>query len=170
MLVIKMLTITMKINLLQIFFEKVFLNAGESKEVTLVLNPGDFAYWHPDSREWTIESGEFENNFNNIEFNFSVPQYDKYLDTEYQYQLEGIENHWSRWTKSSTATFPYLPFGNYVFKVRAKVGNTLSTNLATYNFKIQRPLLLSNVFIGIYLICLWLFSLLVHNLYVLFSN
>ena len=80
-------------------------------------------------------------------------------------KLEGIDNHWSRWTKTPTATFKYLPFGDYEFKVRAKVGNKLSTNQAKYSFKIQRPFLLSNIAVAIYLIALWLFSLLVHNLY-----
>ena len=41
-------------------FKKVFLEAGATKEIAMVLNPEDFAFWHPESREWTVESGEFE--------------------------------------------------------------------------------------------------------------
>lgn len=111
------------------------------------------------------EEGEFNNDFNNVEFTYSVPEFDKYLDTEYQYQLEGIDTHWSSWSKNSNAMFKYLPFGNYTFNVRAKTGNTLSSNIASYSFKIQRPWFLSNTMISIYFIVLWLFSLIVHNVY-----
>lgn len=111
------------------------------------------------------EEGEFNNDFNNVEFTYSVPEFEKYLDTEYQYQLEGIDTHWSSWSKNSNATFKYLPFGNYTFNVRAKTGNTLSNNIASYSFKIQRPWFLSNTMISIYFILLWLFSLIVHNVY-----
>ncbi|HAN78461.1 MAG TPA: glycosyl hydrolase, partial [Bacteroidales bacterium] len=41
-------------------FEKVSLNIGESKEITFVLNPNDFAFWHPETKTWTVEEGEFE--------------------------------------------------------------------------------------------------------------
>jgi len=146
----------------------VIIDFNRFKEKTTSVNINDITISDQDINEKKVklnESGEFENNYNNIEFSFSVPDYDKYLDTEYQFQLEGIDNHWSRWTKTPTATYKYLPFGNYIFKVRAKVGNKLSINEAKYNFKIQRPFLLSNFVIAIYLIALWLFSLLVHNIY-----
>lgn len=111
------------------------------------------------------EEGEFKNSNNNIEFTFSVPEFDMYLDTEYQYQLEGIDTHWSEWSKSSSALFKYLPFGSYVFKVRARTGNTLSSNIANYHFKIERPWFLSNTLIFCYIIVLWIFSLIIHNIY-----
>ncbi|WP_340112757.1 beta-glucosidase family protein [Maribellus mangrovi] len=41
-------------------FKKVFLKAGESKEVSLVLEPHDFAFWDPQTKDWKIESGDFE--------------------------------------------------------------------------------------------------------------
>jgi DNA-binding CsgD family transcriptional regulator len=146
----------------------VIIDFNRFKEKTTKVNINDITISDQDVNEKKVklnESGEFDNNYNNIEFSFSVPEYDKYLDTEYQFKLEGIDNHWSRWTKTPTATFKYLPFGDYEFKVRAKVGNKLSTNRAKYSFKIQRPFLLSNIAVAIYLIALWLFSLLVHNLY-----
>jgi len=146
----------------------VILDLDKIQEKTYKVNISSITISDLDSNLETVkiaEEGEFNNNFNNIEFTFSVPEFDKYLDTEYQYQLEGIDTHWSPWSKNSNVTFKYLPFGNYVFNVRAKTGNTLSSNMASFRFKIQRPWLLSNTMISIYIIALWLFSLIVHNVY-----
>jgi AraC family transcriptional regulator, chitin signaling transcriptional activator len=112
-----------------------------------------------------FEDGEFINKDNNIDFSFNVSKYDKYLDIEYQYQLIGIDEHWSHWSKAPTISFKYLPFGKYVFNVKARVGNTISKNIATYTFEIKRPWFISNVMITVYIILLWLFSLIIHNIY-----
>lgn len=41
-------------------FEKINLNKGESKRVTLELDESSFSYWHPESKKWTLEPGEFD--------------------------------------------------------------------------------------------------------------
>lgn len=110
-------------------------------------------------------TGVFKNKDNNIEFTYSVAEFDKYLDTEYQYQLKGIYPEWSGWSANSSILFKNLPYGDYVFNVRARVGNNKTNNTATYNFKIERPWVLSNQAIIIYAILLILFSSLMHNLY-----
>jgi hypothetical protein len=35
---------------------------------------------------------------NNIVFNYTVPEYKKYLNAEYQYLLEGFQDDWSEWS------------------------------------------------------------------------
>ena len=40
-------------------FKKIFLKPGESKTVTIELNRSTFSFWHPDKKEWTVESGAF---------------------------------------------------------------------------------------------------------------
>lgn len=107
----------------------------------------------------------FKNSENNIELTFSVAEYDKYYDTEYQYQLVGLYNKWSDWTSNSRVAFPNLRFGDYTFNVRARTGNVLSNNIATFAFKVDRPWHLSNLFIAFYLIAIILFSLMMHNIY-----
>lgn len=111
------------------------------------------------------EKGLLENNNHNIDFTFNITEFNKYVDTEYQYMLEGIDTHWSHWSKDPFAIYKYLPFGDYLFKVRARAGNTISNNEASYAFEIKRPWLLSNKMIVIYVIFLWLISLIVHNFY-----
>ena len=41
-------------------FEKVHLQAGESTVVSMTLEPADLAFFHPTTRDWTVESGSFE--------------------------------------------------------------------------------------------------------------
>ncbi|GAA3588595.1 LuxR C-terminal-related transcriptional regulator [Flavivirga amylovorans] len=110
-------------------------------------------------------NGNFENKDNNIEFSFSVAEFDKYLDTKYQYQLEGMYPNWSNWSSKPNTLFENLPFGNYTFNVRARVGNALTKNIASYRFNIERPWYLSNIMIAAYVIFVLLFSLMMHHIY-----
>ncbi|WMI69154.1 triple tyrosine motif-containing protein [Mangrovimonas sp. YM274] len=111
------------------------------------------------------QTGDFKNNQNNLAFTFSIPEFDKYLKPEYQYQLEGFYNHWSSWSESSSELFKNLPYGSYTFKVRGKVGDVITNNVASYSFTIERPWYLSNLAWGIYALCLIFLSLLLHNVY-----
>ena len=109
--------------------------------------------------------GDFDNKDNNLQLTFSVAEFDKYLDTEYQYQLEGIYNQWSDWSFSPKVHFTNLGYGDYTFNVKAKVGNIITSNIATYSFKIGKPWYLSNTLVIIYVITILLISLITHNVY-----
>jgi beta-glucosidase len=41
-------------------FSRVTLEPGETKTVTMKLNPRDFAFWDPASNNWKVEPGDFE--------------------------------------------------------------------------------------------------------------
>lgn len=109
--------------------------------------------------------GEFKNNQNNIQMNFSIAEFDKYLESEYQYQLEGFYDEWSEWSTRSEALFENLPYGDYVFNVRGRVGNNITTNTSSYSFKINRPWYLSNIAILCYALGILLLSFAIHNVY-----
>ena len=109
--------------------------------------------------------GIFPNKQNNIEFSFSVPEYDKFLNTEYQYQLIGMYDSWSNWSTNSTESFENLPFGEYTFNIRARIGNNQTTNAGTYSFLIEKPWYFTNLMIVFYIIGLIVFSLIMHNVY-----
>ncbi|MBJ6368437.1 helix-turn-helix and ligand-binding sensor domain-containing protein [Snuella sedimenti] len=111
------------------------------------------------------KKGQFKNKENNIEFSFSVPEYSKYLITEYQYKLDGIYNEWSQWSTKSSELFENLPYGDYTFYVRARLGNEISTNTERYGFNIEAPWYLKKVMIAFYVAFFLLFSLLMHNIY-----
>jgi len=110
-------------------------------------------------------SSEFKPKENNIDFSFSVPEFDKFTDVEYQYQLIGIYDEWSLWFSEPHVSFNNLSFGDYTFNVKARVGNKVTNNVASYSFKIERPLLLSNVFIFLYVLMGIFISFLWHNIY-----
>lgn len=83
--------------------------------------------------------GEFDHDENNITFHYTVPDYNKYIYTEYQYVLEGLHDNWSNWSSSSSVNFINLAPGKYIFKVRAKIANSNTENISTYTFYINNP-------------------------------
>ena len=108
---------------------------------------------------------EFSSKENNLLFTFSVPQFNKFNQVNYQYQLEGYYDKWSDWSTESEVSFENLPFGSYTLNIRAQIGNKLSSNTASYSFVIDRPWYLSNQSILIYSFLFIALLLLVHSLY-----
>lgn len=111
------------------------------------------------------EAAEFENNEDNIQFSYSIPEFLKTQKPEYQYKLEGIYNNWSDWSTNGTVFFENLPFGSFTFYVRGKVGNQPTLNTEAYTFTIKRPWFLTNTAIAGYILILLLFSFFMHNVY-----
>lgn len=109
--------------------------------------------------------GVFDANQNYIALSYSIPEFDKYLVAEYQYQLKGQQDQWSSWSTDSQKSFENLPFGEYEFNVRARVSNQESVNTATYEFTINRPWYLSNLAITIYALVLILLFIAVNGAY-----
>lgn len=111
------------------------------------------------------DDDEFEYSQNNLGFNYNVIEYDKYTEVYYQYRLDGLYGDWSNWSTSTEISFDNLPYGNYDFQVRGKVGNELTSNIETYSFTIQRPWYISYLAIMSYIILGVLLSILIHRIY-----
>ncbi len=109
--------------------------------------------------------GELKSDENNLEIEYHTAEFSKYLKPSYQFQLLGIYDDWSEWSEESIVRFENLPAGNYTFNVRARVGDDISSNIATYSFKISRPWYLSNGMIILYLIAMFIVSVAVHKAY-----
>ena len=105
------------------------------------------------------EKGCFKYDDNNINFSYTVPEYSKYINAEYQYSLEGFQEEWSDWSSKTTINFKNLPPGDYTFRVRAKFANTALQNTAVYSFTVLKPWYNTNLAIVIYFI---LFLILAH--------
>ena len=99
---------------------------------------------------------------NNIEFSYSVPNFNKIATTKYQYQLQGHSKYWSTPSKSTKILFENLPSGNYTFKVRGIIAGKLSKNEAIYNFKINKAWYVSNVLVVIYALLFMLLFYVLH--------
>ena len=100
------------------------------------------------------KEGEFRSNENNISFDYSVPEYNKYIKAEYQYVLEGFQDVWSDWSAKSTVSFKNLSPGDYVFKVRARFANSAAENTVVYSFTILKPFYRTNTALFIYFLLL----------------
>ena len=98
------------------------------------------------------EDGEFKYDDNNLTFNYTVPEYNKYINAEYQYLLEGEQEEWSEWNSKPAVNFKNLSPGTYTFKVRAKIANSKPENIANYNFIILKPWYATNLAILLYLL------------------
>jgi AraC family transcriptional regulator, chitin signaling transcriptional activator len=102
---------------------------------------------------------------NNLTFSYSVPVYDRFVLTRYQYTLEGRIDRWSNWIRDSKVSFNNLPPGDYTFRVRARIGNKLTENEATFAFYIAKPWYTSNWMIAVYLLMFVSLFLAVRNRY-----
>jgi DNA-binding CsgD family transcriptional regulator len=102
---------------------------------------------------------------NNLEFAYHVTEFDKYTEVEYQYRLDGLQDQWSIWTTESSVSFENLPYGDYRFEVRARIGDRSSEASQSFSFRINRPWYLSYQALAIYVLMLLLISLLVHRQY-----
>ena len=116
------------------------------------------------------DKGTFSHDENNISFNYTVPEYDKYINAEYQYKLEGLHDEWSEWSFNSQVVFENLPAGDYVFSVRAKVANSITDNIATYSFVIKKPWYANNWAIMFYFILLIVLGYYIHKFYTIYHE
>jgi AraC family chitin signaling transcriptional activator len=91
------------------------------------------------------ETGELSHDENNLIFNYTIPQYNRFIDVEYQYMLEGQQGQWSEWSAKSSINFKNLEPGDFIFKVRAKIANSSPENIVEYRFTILKPWYLTNL-------------------------
>ncbi len=134
-----------------------------SKEYLVKINAIYKDYLNPAQEQVELaDNTKFKSKENNLNIEFSVPEFDKYKEVNYQYKLEGINNNWSNWFSDSNISLKNLPYGEYIFKVRALIGNELSSNTASYSFTIERPWYLTNVMLIFYVLFFGLMLLLIH--------
>lgn len=111
------------------------------------------------------DEGSFSHNDNNVTFSFTVPEYGKYINAEYQYMLEGVQDEWSEWSTRTFVSFKNLASGEYTFRVRAKTGNSTSFNTAEYTFTILKPWYATTIALLIYLVLAIIAAYLINRAY-----
>jgi AraC family transcriptional regulator, chitin signaling transcriptional activator len=111
------------------------------------------------------DEGNFGHNQNNITFSYTVPEYNKYINAEYQYALVGFQDQWSDWNVKPTVNFKNLPAGNYVFKVKSKIANSKTENVAEYTFTINKPWYANNLMLFLYIVSVFIISRYIHKAY-----
>ena len=109
-----------------------------------------------------FEDGVFKNEENDITISFSISDFSKYLPSLFQYRLFGLNNKWSSWSSKSKIYFENLPYGDYIFEVKGKVGSQITTNTIKYSFNIAKPWYLKSSSLVIYIISV-IFLLMIIN-------
>lgn len=113
----------------------------------------------------TEEEGSLKYDENNITFNYTVPEFNKYINAEYQYLLEGFQDDWSQWSTKPTVNFKNLSPGDYTFKVHAKFANSPLENTVVYSFTILKPWYKTNLALFLYLILMFICAHFIHKAY-----
>jgi len=145
------------------------LDTKDFKIPDFMVQIGEIKKASKDSQDWALvskgSSTDFKSTENHIRFSFFSPEYYRLFKPQYQYQLEGIYDNWSNWSEDYSTTFENLPYGDYTFRVRAKIGDKLSSNVPTYAFRIERPWYITNFMIVLYILIFAVGSFLIHQAY-----
>ncbi|MHA7831238.1 MAG: helix-turn-helix and ligand-binding sensor domain-containing protein [Flagellimonas sp.] len=145
------------------------LDTKDFKIPDFMVQIGEIKKASKDSQDWALvskgSSTDFKSTENHIRFSFFSPEYYRLFKPQYQYRLQGIYDNWSNWSEDYSTTFENLPYGDYTFHVRAKIGDKLSSNVPTYAFRIERPWYITNFMIVLYILIFAVGSFLIHQAY-----
>lgn len=76
---------------------------------------------------------------NALRFYVISPSYLKYNSNQYQYKIDGLMDNWSDWSFENIISVPYLPSGNFTFKVRVRNLFGKVSDIDSIDFKITPP-------------------------------
>ncbi len=142
------------------------VDKADTRDYQVAINSIFFESRNFDKELISLDSDQqFEFDRGDLNISFNVPLYDKYTEVNFQYRLKGLYDNWSKWFKEPGISLGKLPNGSYTFVVRAKVGNKISENEASYSFVIKKPWYLTNLAFVVYVIGLFLFIGLIHRSY-----
>jgi ligand-binding sensor domain-containing protein/DNA-binding CsgD family transcriptional regulator len=78
-------------------------------------------------------------NWNSFHFEFTAILPQSQANVEYSYYLEGFDKQWSEFSKKTEKDYTNLPYGNYVFRVKARNNFGQESAAAAYKFVILPP-------------------------------
>jgi len=87
---------------------------------------------------------------NSFTISYSVPTYKSLNTVEYQFKLLNEGDEWSTWAKKTAVDFKNLAYGDYSFRVRSRINETVSSNIDSFDFSIAKPFYISNTAMVIY--------------------
>lgn len=80
---------------------------------------------------------------NNLSFSYSTTFSSGIDGNQFSYQLSGFNDQWSAWSQSANQEFLNLNPGNYVFRVKSRSLSGDESDIAEYQFAIEKPWYLS---------------------------
>ena len=85
------------------------------------------------------ENPSLRYNNNTLTFNYVGTALDAPHKIKYQYRLAGFEEYWNAPTSANAAIYGNLPWGDYIFEVRAMNGDGVWSSTLAYPFTIRPP-------------------------------
>jgi len=81
----------------------------------------------------------FPNNSSSYTFHFTGLDFSNPQSVEFRYRLGGLENDWNRPTKNRNTTYSNLSPGSYTFNLQARSGQGPWSEMASYEFSVEKP-------------------------------
>ncbi|ANI90683.1 hypothetical protein A9P82_07980 [Arachidicoccus ginsenosidimutans] len=75
--------------------------------------------------------------FSSIHVEFTSPEYTLHNNVQYSFLLEGFDRNWSTWNARSEKDYTNLPYGKYIFRVKAKDNFNNESKEQEYTFIIS---------------------------------
>lgn len=91
---------------------------------------------------------------NALRFKCAATWFEELERVEFQYFLEGFDDHWSTWAKTPTKDYTNLPEGSYTFRARARNAYGMVGMESSYDFQILPPIYRTWWAYGFYLIAI----------------
>ena len=96
------------------------------------------------------EETTLSNEYNNLNYQFTSYDFNRYGKTSFQYLLEGEDEKWSKWTENTSVSYANLTYGRYRFKLRSKRENSVSEIIISPTLYISPPWQLNRIAISLY--------------------
>ena len=74
-----------------------------------------------------------------LSFEIAYADLSNIFDTKYRYQLKGMDDVWSKWSKESTINFSFLPAGSYTLSIQAQNAFGKAYEISPTSFKVLQP-------------------------------
>lgn len=79
------------------------------------------------------------NSLNALRFEYALAAFDNESENEFQFVLEGFDDHWSEWARQTQKEYTNLPGGAYTFRVRGRDVYGQVSEEARFDFRIRPP-------------------------------
>ncbi|HKK39542.1 MAG TPA: two-component regulator propeller domain-containing protein [Cryomorphaceae bacterium] len=105
--------------------------------------------WRNIADSFSVELGlpidpELKYSQNYLTFNYNGIYFTNPEKIRYRYKVDGVDNNWLGPTKSRSATYAYLPHGDFTFRVQSfQVDNPQLVAEATFPFSVKPPFYLT---------------------------
>jgi len=143
------------------------LEKNHEREYRIMINTFLQKFQNADNQYLDLsETLKFNYDQNNLICHYSIPNYDNYAEVKYQYKLLGLHDVWSKWHSAPYVSLENLPFGRYTLSIRGRVGNTMTENVASIDFEVERPWYLSILAIVSYILMVLIGMSIINRLFI----